>query len=149
MKIMKNTLLLTPILVVLFGACNRDERVGPTDPLYRTWQLTQFVYNDGRTVTPSNPSSYNIVRFRPNGTILYGVDGRYVACCSPHRFRREGNTLDFTKVSSIPLPEVDNAEQCNLVDCGSPGNAWQILNLTDKQLILKTYFGTATYQPYP
>jgi hypothetical protein len=144
---MKKIFMLIALLVVLFGGCNKT--VDPADLLYRTWRQTQTQYNDGRIVMLSNPSGYDIIRFRPNGTILYGTNGRYVACCFPHRFKRKGNVLDFTKVSSIPVPEVDDAEQCHLVDCFGPGNTWQILNLTDKQLILKTHFGTATYQPYP
>jgi hypothetical protein len=145
-KTMKNTFISTTLLVVLFGSCNRA--VDPADPLYRTWQHTTTTYPDGRIITITNAANYDIVTFRPNGTILYGANGRYAACCFPHRFKRKGNTLDFTKVTSIPIPEVDNAGQCHLVDCVGPGASWQILSTADKQLVIETHFGIATYQTY-
>jgi hypothetical protein len=138
-------LILLLLLTGVFG-CHRS--IDLTDPLYRTWQLTSVRFSDGRVVSQS-PDDYTITTFVPNGTILYGANGRNVACCSPHRFKRKGNVLDFTDVKSIPEPPVDNAEQCNLVDCFGPGTSWQILMLSADVLVIETSFGVATYRPYP
>lgn len=143
---MKKLFSLAILLIVLFGAC--DKSVDPADPLYRTWRQTQTEYRDGRIVDYAI-TEFIIVTFQSNGLILYGADGRYAACCYPHRFKRKGNTLDFINVKSIPTPSVDNAEKCHLVDCLLQGNSWQILTLTDKRLILETPFGNHAYQPYP
>ena len=135
------------LLSSLMGCRQND--VDPADPLYRTWQRTTTTYPDGRVMTVTNATNYDIVTFRPNGTILYGANGRYAACCFPNRFRREGSKLDFTKVNSIPVPPVDNPEQCHLVDCAGSGAYWQIVTLDNTQLILETPFGNYVYQPYP
>lgn len=138
--------LFTLLLLGLTLGCKQT--VDPTDPLYRTWRWTQIEYNDGRIVSLT-PSESSIVSFLPNGMILYGANGRYAACCLPNRFRRDGNTLDFVKVDAVPVPPVDDAEKCTLVDCQLQGNSWEILTLTETKLVLKTPFGNYTYVPYP
>lgn len=143
---MKKTLLLITLLPVFFGACKKA--VDPADPLYRTWRWTQTEYKDGRIVNHPG-AEHTIVTFRPNGMILYGANGRYAACCFPHQFRRETDKLDFTNVKSVPIPPVDNAETCHLVDCQLQGSFWRILSLDATQLVLETPFGEYLYQPYP
>ncbi|WP_158600198.1 hypothetical protein [Fibrisoma montanum] len=137
------------MIAVVVSCRQPSEPALPNDLLYRTWRLTQIDNTDGRTVAVSN-SEWAIVTFRPNGMILYGANGRYAACCSPNRFKRKGNVLDFVDVKPIPVPEVDNREKCTLVDCRWHGDSWEIVTLTEDSLVLKTpYLGNYVYKPYP
>ncbi|CCH55693.1 hypothetical protein BN8_04973 [Fibrisoma limi BUZ 3] len=146
---MKHWLMGLGILIALAGCHQPVEPEVSNDLLYRTWQLTQIDNTDGRTVAVSN-SEWAIVTFRPNGMILYGANGRYAACCSPNRFKRKDNVLDFVDVKSVPVPEVDNREECTLVDCQLQGDFWEIVTLTEDSLVLKTpYLGNYVYKPYP
>lgn len=145
---MRKTSILTTLLIVLFGACNKDKAIDPTDPLYRTWRWTQTETNDGRIVNHAT-TEFRIITFRPNGTILYGADGRYAPYCFPERFRRKGDTLSFANVESIPIPAVDNGEKCRLIDCAGYDALWQISALDDEQLVLKTSSENYVFQPYP
>ena len=127
---------------MLIGLINCQPSVDVNDPLYHTWQWIEIEQPDGRIVSLS-ANEVNIVTFQTNGTILYGANGRYNACCLPHRFRRKGNVLDFTNVNGIPVPETDNPERCALVDCLAQGDSWTIRTLT---LILETPLGVYTYR---
>lgn len=115
--------------------------------LYRRWLPTTFQFNDGRIINQS-PSDEAITTFVANGTILYGTNGRYVACCSPHRFRRKGNVLDYTDVNDIPYPSVDNPDYCASVNCSATGDFSTILTLSDNKLVIKTTNGVITYRLY-
>ncbi|QKZ11159.1 hypothetical protein [Spirosoma sp. KUDC1026] len=140
---MTRYLLLLAFLLV--EGCQRS--IDPGDPLYQTWRWTKTRYEDGRLIQRTADAS-SVISFRPNGTILYGVDGRYAACCFPNRFRRQANRLYFSSVDHIPVPRVDNAERCYSVDCIGQGDFWQINILTDSSLTLKTNFGELICIPY-
>ena len=129
-------------------ACQQD--AGPTNPgpLYQQWRQVKVFYSNSGNTVDVPVQDWAITKFRTNGTILYGANGRRTVCCSPNRFKRKGDILDFTDVASIPIPETNNSISCAAVDCIGAGDSWQILVLTPTQLVLKTGYGTATYQPY-
>ncbi|UFH56663.1 hypothetical protein [Spirosoma sp. KNUC1025] len=142
--------LLCFLLFAGLSSCHKDDDVtSPTDLLYRTWQITEIQYTTGQPVSVPPTEPWSIVTFKTNGTILYGTDGKYYACCSPARFKRKGTTLDLTDVESIAFPERNPNDMCALVDCAPIDNAWQIDTLTDTKLVIKQSRATVVYKTYP
>lgn len=139
------------ILLLLIGGLScRPSSDAPTEntaSLYRSWIPTEVRFADGRVVSQS-PSDDAITTFVANGTILYGANGRNVACCSPHRFKLRGSVLDFTDVDGIPFPPVDNADYCASINCLATGDSWKVLTLSPDKLVIETVFGVTTYRPY-
>ncbi|WP_461138107.1 hypothetical protein [Spirosoma pomorum] len=130
---------------LLAGSCHRS--VDPGDPLYRTWRWSQLRLGDGRLIDLTRDDR-SIITFRPNGTILYGANGRYQACCAPNRFHRQTDTLNFLQVGNIPVPPVDYNEFCSRVDCLPFEASWTIKVLNTDTLVLQTGQGERICIPY-
>lgn len=140
------------MFVLLLGvgvSCHQKSDVNPNDPLYRTWQVTQWEDSTGKVNTPTQLSDYLIVTFRPNGQILYGANGRLARCCVPDRAKRKGNVLDLININDIPIAPTDNPNSKYVCDCVGQGNQWLIEELTPTRLVISGRLGKTTYKPYP
>ena len=137
------------ILISWATGCRQTEPSVTPDSLYQRWRLVRVQYTNSDQAIDIQTADWAITEFRLNGTIIYGANGLYTACCSPNRFKRVGAKLDLVNVGSIPIPETDNLNSCATVSCVSPGDAWQILLLTPESLVIKTGYGINTYQLYP
>lgn len=147
MKIMRKTSILTTLLIVLFGACNKDEAIDPTDPLYRTWRLVQTQV--GKRAPQSIGASERItIKFQPNGRIGYDRNGQDGSCCVPRRFDQKGRVL-FVDGSA------DQPEFCKYVDLActdeyvSGSVEWTVVYLDSNQLVLQIGDKLLKHQPYP
>ncbi|MFC5409769.1 hypothetical protein ACFPMF_10650 [Larkinella bovis] len=121
-------ILLMALIVVGCKKSNREPEPLPSDPLYRTWKLTETQNPTGDWKTVSYERT---IKFLPAGTIQYLVP--QVPCCWPVRFDRQGQRLKLT--------EIYLGAGCETVYCASP-SVYTILSLTDSELILESFYGS-------
>ncbi|WP_461052608.1 hypothetical protein [Spirosoma arcticum] len=138
---------LASLLVLLFGACQKDGDVGPAGPLYQTWRLVQTQVGK-RAPQVIDSAERIIIEFQPGGRILYDHNGRDGACCVPRRFEKKDQIL-FVNSSA------DQPEYCNYVDllCASQyaftSPEWIVVHIDTNQLVLQIGDRLLTHQPYP
>ncbi|WP_080058714.1 hypothetical protein [Spirosoma aerolatum] len=145
---MKSYVLNVIVLFILALGCRREDDVAPTDSLYQKWRIVTIQYSTGKPEEVPT-TSWALVEFRANGTILYGEDGKYDPCCSPARFKRKGTTLDLLNVASIPMPERTPNGICAQASCVQYGPSWQIVTLNPNELGIQQDRALVTYVPYP
>ncbi|MBN8826423.1 MULTISPECIES: hypothetical protein [unclassified Spirosoma] len=146
---MKSYLLNGIVLLLLVLGCRRTDDVAPNDLLYRKWRIAKIQYATGNPEEVVQPNPWALVEFRPNGTILYGEDGKYDPCCSPARFRWKGDILDLQNVADIPMPERTPNGLCAMVSCALFDPFWQIAKLNPSELVIQQDRALVTYAPYP
>lgn len=133
------------LLLGLLVGCQKKEvgiRLPVSDALYRTWRLTQMSY-DGQAV--DHEQYITVVTFPRDGSFRGSLpkDNRW--CCTPTAFEGTDAAIRFVWDTSNP--------SCAVINCRlSPLRAnvdWQIMTLTDEQLVLTGGKTTLTYEPVP
>lgn len=113
------------LLLVGVLACNPSNRdASPSDPLYRTWKLTELKGTSGNWASVS--SSWEM-EFFADGRIQYHM--QHAPCCMPVQVKRQQETLTVEQYYS--------GAGCETIDC-APATSFRIVSLTNDELILES-----------
>ena len=120
------------LLLILIGACQRDQAVGPLDDFYQRWHLIRYRPIQDTKWTFHDTDAHYDLEYRPDGAIVYRRNGASGQgnCCAPTGFNREGITINYT-----------DWVLCNNAFCGTVKKATitqlnnQFLELTDGYIV--------------
>lgn len=101
---MKSNTLFILLLIVLVGACQSDQIVGPSDLLYQHWHLDR-AKNIGDTAWVSyDTDGYYDTEYQPDGTLIHRKDGviKPTSCCEAGRYERSGVLIQYSDFLACP-----------------------------------------------
>lgn len=136
-KMMKKLFSPAMLLVVLFGACQKDETIGPPELLYQRWQVDRTKPIGSDTWMMYNLDGIYDTEYRPDGALVHRKDGviQTAKCCSASRFERNQNVIQYSEFVA-----------CALVLCNSTKIS-QITILQQNLLELQTEDRVTQYSP--
>ncbi|MFD2935825.1 hypothetical protein [Spirosoma flavum] len=102
---MKNLLILSGLLAVLSSACKSDDSIGPSDLLYKRWQILQSRNVNNPVWSMYDTDAYYDTEYQPDGTLIYRRNGLVTStpCCSGSQFERNGVLIQYSEFIPCPL----------------------------------------------
>ncbi|AUD01180.1 hypothetical protein [Spirosoma pollinicola] len=95
---MQRSAFFTLLTTIIFGSCQKDKLIGPSDLLYNRWHLTQTRTLDSHVWQSRDTDAYYTIEYRQDGTVAYQRNGVTTPanCCAPTKFNRQGIVVNYT-----------------------------------------------------
>ncbi|WP_026262246.1 hypothetical protein [Spirosoma panaciterrae] len=120
------------LLLILIGACQRDQVVGPLDDFYQRWHLIRYRPIQDTKWTFHDTDAYYDLEYRPDGAIVYRRNGASGQgnCCVPTAFTREGITIKYSDWVLCPTALCGTVKKTTITQLSK-----QSLELTDDYMV--------------